>query len=89
MVKNEQKAWESGPNETFSVKAIDLNCLFDILFIFPVPDFSVPVVFDEGTTSDVMDAVPTLLRPFVQPGFIQFRSYSAFGNPNAICPGVR
>nr|XP_039258423.1 uncharacterized protein LOC120334970 [Styela clava] len=49
----------------------------------------VPIEFDKGSTAIILKSIPENFKPFVEPGFLQFRAYNKNGYPNAMCPGVK
>lgn len=48
-----------------------------------------PVRYIKGDNEAVMNGIPPFAKSASTPGYVQFRSYSPTGIPNAFCPGVK
>ena len=51
-------------------------------------NLATPIKYTIGG-AEIMDHIPTDLRPYVTPGYMQFRAINSEGKAYAFCPGIR
>uniref|UniRef100_H2YWG1 Fibrinogen C-terminal domain-containing protein n=1 Tax=Ciona savignyi TaxID=51511 RepID=H2YWG1_CIOSA len=58
-------------------------------FVFPNTPIVTRASFIRGNPALLNATIPYMERQFVDPGYIQFRAFNAYGFPNALCPGFK